>query len=75
MQIASKVFSYLKKNKKSPKILKHKFSPTIYRLGISKIEYLEILNLKTLKKPKKINEKFNIFVAYYIGKIRLIDNI
>ena len=47
----------------------------MYRLGISKIEYLEILNLKTLKKAKKINEKFNIFVAYYIGKIRLIDNI
>ena len=75
MQIASKVFSYLKKSKKSPKILKHKFLPTMYRLGISKIEYLEILNLKTLKKAKKINEKFNIFVAYYIGKIRLIDNI
>ena len=43
-------------------------------LGLDKIEYLKILNLNTLKYPK-INENFNIFIAYYLGKTRLIDNI
>ena len=38
-----------------------------------KIEYLECRNLKTL--TKNINNKpFRIFVAYYLNKIRLIDN-
>tara|TARA_A100001011_G_scaffold202922_1_gene211332 strand:+ start:672 stop:1481 length:810 start_codon:yes stop_codon:yes gene_type:complete len=41
-------------------------------LGVKKIDYIEILDLKTLKKPKK--SKFNIFFAFYIGKIRFIDN-
>ena len=30
---------------------------------------------ETLKKPKKSNENFNIFIAYYLNKVRLIDNI
>ena len=37
----------------------------------------EMINLhkKTLEKPKKANENFNIFIAYYLNKVRLIDNI
>ncbi len=40
--------------------------------GAKKVDYVEILDLKTMKKPKK--NKFNIFFAFYIGKIRFIDN-
>ena len=41
-------------------------------LGAQKVDYIEILDLKNLKKPKGYN--FNLFFAFYIGKIRFIDN-
>ena len=44
-------------------------------IGVNKIDYLEIINKKTLEKPKKIDVSFNIFIAYYLNKVRLIDNI
>ena len=44
-------------------------------LGASKIDYLEIYNIKNFKKIKRQSKKFNLFVAYYIKNIRLIDNI
>ena len=47
----------------------------IKKKGVKKVDYLEILNLNTLKTPKKTVEKFNIFSAYYINNIRLIDNV
>ena len=74
-KIASNVYSFLKNKKKTPDIFKLNYKDSLFKLGVSKIDYLEILNLKTLKKPKKLNEKFSIFIAYYLGKIRLIDNI
>ncbi len=74
-KIASKVYLYLKNKKKSPNVFKLNLKEFLLNLGVSKIDYLEILNLKTLKRPKKLNEKFSIFIAYYLGKIRLIDNI
>ena len=46
----------------------------IFKMGIKKIDYIEALNLKSLKKAKKFNENFNIFSAFYIGNVRLIDN-
>ena len=79
LNIARKVPQILKKNKI---IIKRNFQNyklnnlkrQIISLGLNKIEYLKLLNLKTLKYPK-INENFNIFIAYYLGKTRLIDNI
>ena len=44
----------------------------IISFGVKKLDYVEILDLKTLKKPKK--NKFNLFFAFYIGNIRFIDN-
>ena len=38
------------------------------------IEYLELRNLKNLKISNKIKNS-RIFIAYYLNKIRLIDNI
>ncbi len=43
-------------------------------LGI-KIEYLEILSRNTLTKPRQNDKEVNIFVAFYVGNTRLIDNI
>ena len=45
---------------------------TLLSVGANKVDYVEIINLKTLKKPK--GNKFNLFFAFYIGKIRFIDN-
>ena len=38
-----------------------------------KLEYLELRNEKDLTIFKKKN-KFRLFIAYYINKVRLIDN-
>ena len=38
-----------------------------------KIDYLELRNIKNLRQTKKIKNS-KIFVAYYINKVRLIDN-
>ena len=38
-----------------------------------KIEYLQIKSLKNLDIYRK-NQKFKIFIAYYLNKVRLIDN-
>ena len=79
LNVARKVSQILKKNKI---IIKrnlrnyrlNNLKKQIMSLGLNKIEYLKILNLNTLKYPK-INENFNIFIAYYLGKTRLIDNV
>tara|TARA_B100000686_G_scaffold164402_1_gene172081 strand:- start:197 stop:337 length:141 start_codon:yes stop_codon:yes gene_type:complete len=38
-----------------------------------KVEYLEVRNKKNLTTSIK-NKKIRLFVAYYINKVRLIDN-
>ncbi len=78
LNVARNVYRILKKNKLFIKRnLKNyrlnNLKKQIISLGL-KIEYIKLLNLKTLKYPK-INENFNIFIAYYLGKTRLIDNI
>ena len=51
-----------------------KIKNKLLSLGAKKVEYVKIIDLKTLKKPKKNKAKFNLFFAFYIGKIRFIDN-
>ena len=80
IRIASDVYHHLKKIKKEisfPVIKKNKIEiiKKIISLGIKKIEYLEYINVKSLKLAKKKNENYNIFIAYYLGNIRLIDNL
>ena len=53
----------------------NKINKIIKKIGIKKIDYLECINIKTLIKPKSKKDKFKIFIAYYIGSTRLIDNI
>ena len=72
-----KIIKYLKNYKKKIisnkiKFNKKKIINMILSLGARKVDYVEVLDIDTLKRPKK--NKFNIFFAFYIGKIRLIDN-
>jgi len=76
-KIASKVYKFLKKkktiiikNKVKLKFIKNK----LYNFGISKIEYLEKLDINKISKPKINKSKYRIFLAYYLGNTRLIDN-
>tara|TARA_A100001011_G_scaffold370345_1_gene426530 strand:+ start:2532 stop:3347 length:816 start_codon:yes stop_codon:yes gene_type:complete len=79
LAIAANVFRYIKKTKKIlKKNLKNfnltKFKNDLIVLGVSKIDYIKLYNLQTLKKPKNRKENFNIFIAYYLNNVRLIDN-
>jgi len=79
-KIASNIYKFLRDNKKNIllKILNKKkiyVIDLIKKLGINRIDYLECLNTKTLKSPKNINENYNLFIAYHINNVRLIDNL
>ncbi len=80
IKIASSIYSYLLKAKKKIKKnykfrINENFYKKIINLGANKIDYIENYNIKSFKKAKKGNENFNIFLAYYINNVRLIDNI
>ena len=78
--IAGRIYRYLKntKRKKISTNLKKERLNIISKLtlyGVKKIDYLEFINIKTLTTPKKITDNYNIFIAYYMGNVRLIDNL
>ncbi len=80
MKIASNIYHYIFKFKKK---IKRKFNinniihlkKKIIEMGANKIDYLEIYDIKKFKKSNKINKDNNLFIAYYIKNVRLIDNI
>ena len=79
-KIASNVVRYIKKIKKStqnklPALETNKIKKNLLKLGVTKIDYIKLYNLKTFKHPRNKNEKSKIFIAFYLNKIRLIDNI
>ena len=74
-----KIIKTLKNYKKKIKLNKikndlSKIKKEIIFLGAKKVDYIEILDLKTLKKPKRNKSNFNLFFAFNIGKVRFIDN-
>ena len=76
--IASKIYRFLI-NKKN-KIIKNKIplnfvKRKILKLGISKIDYIKVVDINKLIKPYKKEYKYKIFISYYLGSTRLIDNI
>ena len=76
--IASKIFKLIKRNKKNlikKKIKITKIKNIIYSMGVKKIDYIETLNINKVIKPFKKKSKYKIFLAYYLGSTRLIDNI
>ena len=77
-QIASKIYKLIFKYKS--RILKKKISISllkkyIYNLGVNKIDYIKILDVNKINKPYKKNNKYKVFIAYFLRSTRLIDNI
>ena len=80
IEVASNIHNYLRNLKK--KIRKNynlfninKIRIDLINLGANKIDYVENYNIKSFKRILKSNKNFNLFFAYYIKNIRLIDNI
>ena len=52
----------------------YKISQKILKRGVEKIDYIKLINISNPN--KKIGKSnFNIFIAYYISNVRLIDNL
>ena len=76
--LASKIYKYIVKIKYKlvkRKVLLKTIKKKIFDLGADKIDYIELLDINKLVKPFKKKNKYKIFIAYYLGSIRLIDNI
>ena len=76
--IGSKVFKILKDSKK--KLIKNKkyiiiVKKNIYKIGVNKIEYINLIDVNKIIKPYVKTKKIHVFISYYIKKVRLIDNI
>ena len=74
--IINNIISFKKKLKNQKKIgafLKNKKRLIEKKYNI-KVEYLELRNKIDLRKSNKIRSS-KLFIAYYLGKIRLIDNV
>ena len=76
--VASKIYKFLISRKKT--LVKNRFAlktlkRKILKLGATKIDYIQILDINKIIKPFKQSKKYKIFIAYYLRSIRLIDNI
>lgn len=71
----AKIIKEYKKQLNKIKFNSNFIKSKIYNLGIKKIDYIELIKLNNLSKVKKLNKKTNLFIAYYIRNVRLIDNI
>ena len=77
-KIAAEIYKLLlnkKKNLIKNKILLATIKQKVFKLGAKKIDYIKVLNVNKLIKPYKKNNKYKIFISYYLGTVRLIDNI
>jgi pantoate--beta-alanine ligase len=80
MKYAERIYRFVKNNKKLilNKILKKKRSHILKKLielGASKVDYVECIDLVNKKIYKNSKLNFKVFIAYYIGDVRLIDNL
>jgi len=76
--IASKIYKLLRNSKLSiinNNVTLKSIKRKIYKLGLIKIDYIEILDINKLIKPYIKKNRYKIFIAYYLRKTRLIDNI
>jgi pantoate--beta-alanine ligase len=75
-KIASNLYKLIINNKKKlikKKISLKKFKKKISDVGVNKIDYIKLININKFSKAYSKNKKYKIFVAYYLGGIRLID--
>ena len=42
---------------------------------MNQIDYIKLLDVNRIIKPYKKKNEYKIFIAYYLGSTRLIDNI
>ena len=80
LKIASKIYKLnfaakIKLKKRFHFSILDKLKEDINKVGIKKLDYIEIYDNKKFKKANTSSQNFNIFIAYYLGKVRLIDNI
>ena len=71
--IASKIYKLIvnkKQNLINNKISLRTIKRKISTLGATRTDYIEILNINKLIKPYKKNNKYKIFIAYYLGTTR-----
>ena len=76
--IASKVYKLIvkKKNKLINKEISiKKIKILIHALGVKNIDYIKKININNIVTQNKKHKKYKIFVAYFLGSTRLIDNI
>ena len=76
--LASKVCKLIKlkkreiiKNRNKVNFIKEK----IFNFGVNKIDYIKLININKIIKPFYKKNKYRVFIAFYVGKTRLIDNI
>ena len=77
-KIASKIYKFIKKNKREILTKKFKFTnikKTLLEFGARRIDYIKILDINSIIKSRSKKNKSRIFVAYYLSSVRLIDNI
>ena len=75
--IASKIYKLLIKNKNNlitKKSLINIYIDKIKKMGADNVDYIEAINLNRISETNKKKKKYKLFVAYYLGKVRLIDN-
>jgi len=75
---ASKIYKIIRSQKKM--IIKNNklinsVRKKINKLNIEKIDYLKLYDINKLIRPFKKKNNYKIFIAYYLGPVRLIDNI
>ena len=72
--VSRKVYRFLKLYKKyGGKLLLVRSE--LRKIGVKKIDYIKLINLLSFKEVKKISSNTNIFIAYYLNGVRLIDNL
>ena len=77
-KIASYIYKTLLKKKHkiiNKKIPLYTIKKIMKKFEVKKIDYIEILNINKIIKPYKKNIINKIFISYYLGNVRLIDNI
>ncbi len=77
---AGNIYKFIKNNKKliHNQILHNKRSDIfnkLTKLGANRVDYIESINLNKKRICRNSRSKFNIFVAYHLGEVRLIDNL
>lgn len=65
----------IQKGKSNPSKIKQEIKKAIKRKNSATIDYVDIIDIQTLRPVKQIKNRVAVVMAVYIGKTRLIDNI